>query len=142
VFRVAGGKLVAIQQVPPRPRLVSDRWAIIDRGAFDLTTGKLTPWPAGLAIGAASPAPGDALVAVGTSRTGLELITLGAGKLARDPLGVTGTAVGVAIDRAGRAVVALSDGRIAVRGKTGWATTTIVDEPAAEHPGPEPAPSD
>ncbi|TMQ05177.1 MAG: hypothetical protein E6J91_41270 [Deltaproteobacteria bacterium] len=142
VFRITGGKLAPIKAAPARPHLISDRWALVDHGAFDLTTGKLTAWPAGLAIGPAAPAPGDALVAVGTSRTGLELLTLGAGKLTRDPLGLTGTAVGVAVDRTGRAVVALSDGRIAVRSKTGWTTTSVVDDPPAEHPGPAPATSE
>lgn len=142
-FRVTGSKLTPIKAVPPRPRLISDRWAIVDRGALDLTTGKLIPWPTGLAIGpAAAPGPGDALVAIGAGRTGLELLTLGAGKLTRDPLGLTGTAVGVATDRTGRAVVALTDGRIAVRSKTGWTTTTVTDEPSAEHPGPAPATSE
>lgn len=142
VLRVVGGKLVPIRSVPARPHLLSDRWALVDRGAFDLTTGKLTAWPAGLTIGAATATPDDALAAIATSRTGLELLTLRAGKLARDPLGITGTAVGVAIDRAGRAVVALSDGRIAIRSKTGWTTTTAIDDPPAEHPGPAPATSE
>jgi hypothetical protein len=144
VFRVTGGKLVAVKPALSHPHLVGDRWALVDRGAVDLTTGKLTAWPADLAIGAASVAPGDALVAVGAGRAGLELVTLAAGKLAREPLGVTGTAVGVVADRAGRAVVALSDGRIAVRGKAGaaWTTTEVVDAPVPEHPGPAPAVSE
>jgi hypothetical protein len=80
-------------------------------------------------------------VAVATGPGGLELVTLAAGKLARDPLGTTGTAVGVVVDRAGRAVVALSDGRIALRDKAGWTTTQVTDEPPADHPGPAPATS-
>jgi hypothetical protein len=139
VFRVTNGKLVAVRPAIGPARLVSDRWAIVDRGAVDLTTGKLTFWPAGLAIGAATVAPGDALVAVGAGRAGLELVTVAAGKLAHEPLGVAGTAVGVVADRAGRAVVALSDGRIAVRDKAGWTITQIADAPAPEHPGPAPA---
>ncbi|HEX3757792.1 MAG TPA: hypothetical protein VHW23_03760 [Kofleriaceae bacterium] len=142
VFRVAGAKLVAVKPALVRPRLLSDRWALVDRAAADLTTGKLTPWPAGLAIQAAAVAPGDSLVAVGTSRAGLELVTVGAGKLARELLHLTGTAVGVVADRAGRAVVALSDGRIAVRDKAGWTVTQVVDAAAADHPGPAPAVSE
>lgn len=142
VFRLTGGRLVAIKAAPTRPRLVGDRWALVDRGAVDLTTGRLTTWPAGLAIGTAATGPGDVLVAVGAGKTGLEVVTLGAGKLARDPLGITGTAVGVVVDRAGRAVVALSDGRIAVRDKAGWTTTVVADDPPAEHPGAAPATSD
>ena len=143
VFRLTGARLVPIPAAPARARLVSDRWAIVDRGAVDLTTGRLTTWPAGLAIGAAAAGPSDALVAIGAGRAGLELVTLGAGgKLARDPLGVTGTAVGVVVDRAGRAVVALSDGRIAMRDRSGWTTTTVTSEPAAERPGAAPATSE
>ena len=142
LFRVSGSRLVAVNAAPPHAHPINDRWAIVDRGAFDLATGKLTSWPPDLAIGVAASAPRDALVAIGTGRTGLELVTLGGGKLARDPLGVTGAAVGVVVERAGRAVVALSDGRIAVRDKTGWTTTTVVDERASEHPGAAPATSD
>ncbi|HEX3475455.1 MAG TPA: hypothetical protein VHT91_10565 [Kofleriaceae bacterium] len=139
VFRVTGGKLVAVKPALGRARLVSDRWALVDRGAVDLTTSRLTAWPAGLAIGAAAAGPGDALVAVGAGRAGLELVTVAAGKLARDPLGITGTAVGVVADRAGRAVVALSDGRIALRDRAGWTVTQVADAPAPDHPGPAPA---
>ena len=142
VFRLTGGRLAAIKAAPPRPRLVGDRWAIVDRGAVDLTTARLTAWPADLAIGPAATGPGDALVAVVAGKAGLELVTLGAGKLARDPLGITGTAVGVVVDRAGRAMVALSDGQIAVRDKAGWTTTVVADAPPAEHPGAAPATSD
>ena len=140
VFRLAGGKLVAIAALPGRPRLVSDRWAIVDRGALELTTGRVTPWPAGVDIGPAAVA-GDALVAVASNSDGLELLTVAGGKLARDRLGVTGTAVGVAADRASRAVVALADGRIALRGAAGWTVTQVVDEPVTERHGPAPAAS-
>lgn len=141
LFRLAGSRLVPVKPALGRPRLVGDRWAIVDRGAVDLTTARFTPWPAGLAIGAAAAAPGSALVAVASGRTGLELVTVTAGKLARDPLGITGTAVGVVVDRAGRAVVALSDGRIAVRDRTGWTTTAVIDAAPADRPGAAPATS-
>jgi len=141
VFRLAGGKLVAVKNAPRNARLISDRWAIVDRTALDLATQKSTALPGDLAIAVAAAAPDDALVAVGAGRAGLELVTLRAGKLARDPLGLTGAAVGVAVDRAGRAIVALSDGRIALRDKAGWTTTEVADEPADERPGTAPATS-
>jgi len=141
VWKLAGGKLVALPSVPAHLRIVSDRWAIADRGAVDLTTTKLTGWPSDLTIGVAAATSGDALVAIGASRAGLELVTLRRGKLLRDPLGITGTAVGVVVDRAGRAVVALSDGRIALRDKAGWTTTQVTAEPPTKHPGPAPATS-
>jgi hypothetical protein len=142
VWRLEGAKLVALKAVPRGLRIVSDRWAISDRGAVDLTTARLTGWPTGLAVGVAAAAPEDALVAIGAGRAGLELVTVRAGKVARDPLGITGTAVGVVVDRAGRAVVALSDGRIALRTKVGWTTTQVTDDAPAEHPGAPPATSD
>jgi hypothetical protein len=144
-WRLEGKTLVALKTAPPRMRLVSDRWAIVDRGAVELTTSKspskITAWPSGLAIGVASVAPDGALVAIGSGRAGLELVTLRGGAVARDPLGLTGTAVGLVVDRAGRAAVALSDGRIALRGKAGWITTEVSDEVPVEHPGAPPATS-
>jgi hypothetical protein len=139
LFRLTGNKLVALPGAPAAPRPISDRWWLIDRAAADLTTGRLTAWPDDLRIGPAAAGPGDALAAVGRRSDGLVLVTIAAGKLALDPLGITGDAVGVVVDRAGRAVVALDDGRLAVRGPAGWTTTTVVDEPAAAHPGAAPA---
>jgi hypothetical protein len=165
-WRFDGKQLVALEGAPSRMRLVSDRWAIVDRGAIDLTAAQTTSkkpgaksggksgakatvklaanviaWPTGLTIGAAAVAPDGALVAIGSTRAGLELVTLRGGKLVRDPLGVTGTAVGVVVDRAGRAAVALSDGRVAIRDKAGWTTSEVTDETSPEHPGAPPATS-
>ena len=148
LFRLTAGKLVAIAALPGHPRLVSDRWAIVDRGALELATGRITPWPAGLSVGPAAVA-GDGLVAVASGADGLELITIAAGKLARDRIGITATpgaapdaaAGGVTAARAGRAVVAFAEGRIAVRGPAGWTTTQVVDEPPTERRGMPPATS-
>jgi hypothetical protein len=140
VYQLAGARLVALR-APRGVRLVSDRWGIVERGALELTTARIVAWPRDLAIGVAAGAPGDALVAIGASAGGLELVTVRRGKLARDPLGVSGTAVGVVVDRAGRAAVALSDGRIAVRDAAGWTITQIRAEPLPEHPGAAPATS-
>jgi len=141
VFKLDGGKLAALPAAPKRPRLVSDRWAIVDRGAVDLTTNRITGWPGGLTIGIAATTADGSLVAIGAGAAGLELVTLRGGKLARDPLGLSGTAVGIVVDRGGRAVVALSDGRIALRDPHGWTTTEVSDETPAEHPGAPPAAS-
>ncbi len=144
VFRIAGGKPVAIRAAPPRLQLVSERWALLGPGAaqaaLDLTTGKRTAWPGGLSIGPAA-AAGDTLVAVASGPTGLELLTLRRAAVTRERLGVSGTAIGVAVDRAGRAVVGLDDGRIAVRDRAGWTTTQVTAEPPTARPGPPPASS-
>jgi hypothetical protein len=136
----AGAKPVAIPAAPRRLRLISERWALVDRGALELTTGAVTAWPSGLTIGPAATAPDGALVAIATTHAGLELVTLGK-SLARDPLALSGTAVAVTVDRAGRALVVLADGRIALRDKAGWTTTQVTDEPPAPHPGAPPATS-
>jgi hypothetical protein len=84
-------------------------------------------------------APDDALVAAGTSHGSLELMTLRGGTLTRDPLGIAGAAVGIVVDRKGRAAVALADGRIALRGPTGWSMTEVTAAPLADHAGSPPA---
>jgi len=144
LFRVTGAKLTAIKRVPRRvDRLVSDRWALVERAAIDLTKGKSTPWPEGVKIATAASGPSDGLVAVGSSRGALELITLTGTKLVRDPLpaGVTGSAVGVALDSSGRAVIALRDGRICVRERGTWTVATVREALPAAHPGAPPAAS-
>ena len=142
LYRIAGTKTTRLERAPRRvTRLVSDVWALVDRGAVDLRTNTTTPWPAGLIIHVAAVGPADSLVAVGSSRAGLELLTLRAGKLTRAPITLTptGVPVGVAVDRAGRAVVALRDGRLAVRDHAAWSTVTVDEQPGAEKPGAPPA---
>ena len=144
LYRVTGAKLTAIKRVPRRvDRLVSDRWALVERAAIDLTTGKSTPWPEGVKIVTAASGPNDGLVAVSASRGALELITLTGTKLVRDPLPVevTGSAVGVALDSSGRAVIALRDGRICVRERGAWTVATVREALPAAHPGAPPATS-
>jgi hypothetical protein len=138
-FRLAGARLIAIPGVPGDARLVGDRWALVDRGAHHLPTGKLTRWPDDFVIAVAAVAPDDGLAVIGTARAGLELATLRGGKLVREPLGITGTAVGVVVDRSGRAVVALGDGRIAMRDRAGWTTTQVTDATPEHRPGAAPA---
>ncbi|HEU0034582.1 MAG TPA: hypothetical protein VFQ53_28355 [Kofleriaceae bacterium] len=139
------GKLVAIAGAPKRVnRLVSDVWAITDKGALDLRTNKPVAWPAGTTITLATPGPADSLVVVATIAKQPELVVVRAGKLERAPLAITppSAPVGVAVDRAGRAVVALRDGRLLVRDKAGaWTTTEVKDALPADKPGPPPATS-
>ena len=142
LYRIAGTKTTRVDRAPRRvTRLVSDVWAVVDRGAVDLRTTTTTPWPAGITVQIATVGPADSLVAVGSSRAGLELLTLRAGKLARDPIALspTGVPVGVAVDRAGRAVVALRDGRLAVRDHAAWTIVTVDEQLPAPKPGSPPA---
>lgn len=137
VFR-AGARPQPLKGVPRRPRLVSDRWALVDAAALDLTTGKRTPLPAGLRIGPAAATADGALVAVASAKARLELITVRGTTVTRDPIPATGTPVAVALDRANRALVAFDDGRLALRAPA-WTVIELADAPAAEHPGAPPA---
>lgn len=142
LFRVDGARLTAIKRVPRRvDRLVSDRWALMERAAVNLTTGKSTPLPEGVKIVTAASGPADSLIAVSASRGALELITLTGTKLVRDalPAAITGAAVGVALDSSGRAVIALRDGRVCVRERGAWTVATVREALPAPHPGPPPA---
>ena len=126
--------------------LLSDRFALTDRGIFDLKAQKLLDAApsAQLALVTASD---DGVVAVAHRGKALELVTwTGKGKLATEaiPIDAPGPVVGVSADASGRAVVALRDGRLAVRqaGAHGaWGTVQVQNAPNAAHPGPPPATS-
>lgn len=143
LFRLEGARQTPIA-APRRARLlVGDRWAIVDGGAVDLRTGKTTPWPAGASIEIAAAGPDERLLAVARAAGKLELFTLRAGKLERAPLDAAGAGapVGVAADRAGRAVVAFADGKLAVREGAAWTLVTVGEQLPAPRPGAPPAPS-
>jgi hypothetical protein len=144
VFRVDGTKLTVLGGAPRKvTAFVTDQWALVDRSVVDLRTNKPTSWPAGLAVGPVTTDSDGNLVAIGTHGGALELVTLRAGKLAREPVAITpvGKPVGVVADRGGRVVVALQDGRLAIRDRGTWTTTTVREVLPAPRPGPAPAPS-
>ena len=145
LMRLAGTTFKRLDRAPRRiTRLVSDRWALTDRAAVDLKTGAATPWPSGLAAQVAAAGPDAATLAViGSNRTGLELITLTSTKIVRDPIAGTqgAQAVGIAVDKSGRAVVALADGRVARRERGTWTLAQVRDELPAPKPGSGPATS-
>lgn len=146
--RVEGTKVSAIAGAPKQViALVDDRWALLSSGAFDLKARKTIAWPAGAKITATTIVPGrgrlpDSLVAVATRAGKLELFTVDV-SVASEPVAVTpfSPAVGVAVDRAGRVVIALADGRIAVRDRGGWTTTQVTTNLPAPRPGSGPASS-
>jgi hypothetical protein len=137
--RVDGTKVTPIARAPKQVlRLVDDRWAILGSGAHDLRAGKTIALPA---VPSATVAIDDQLVAAAAIGGKLELWTIARGKLDREPIGVTpaGTPVGIAVDRRGRAVVALADGRLLVKDRATWTSVAVqVDLPAAR-PGSPPA---
>jgi len=144
IARLDGSAFKPVKKAPKKVlALLSDRWALVDRGALDLKTLKTTPWPAGARVTDAT-VLGDTLVGVAPHGKVIEVFTLKAGKLARDKLPVTSAApvVGVVADAQGRVVIALRDGTIAIRDGGNWVSTTVRDEIPAAKPGPAPATSD
>lgn len=145
LLRLDGTAWKRLDRAPRRiARLISDRWALADRGAVDLKTGTTTAWPAGLTVQIAAAGPDAAtLAAVATTRAGLELVTVSGTKIVRDPIAGTqgAKAVGVALDKAGRAVIALSDGRVARRERATWSLAQVRDELPPGKPGAGPATS-
>jgi hypothetical protein len=142
--RVTGTKVEAIAGAPKQVlKLVGDRWALLATGAHDLRDNKKLAWPAGSKVMAATLGPDEALVAVAARAGKLELFVAAKGVLDRQPVDVTpgGTAVGVAADRAGRIVVALADGRVLVRDRGAWSSTTVTSNLPSDRPGAGPAPS-
>jgi hypothetical protein len=182
LFRAQRGAFTAIPRAPRRvERLLSDRWALLDRAALDLRTGKTLPWPAGLTVDVATPV-GENLAAAAVSRAGVELVVLAgstaaprgpkrrparaSGKLRAkagprsaaaspaSPLGpgivlrelIAGTSgavpVGIVVDGARRATIALADGRLAVRDASGaWTLIAVADALPPPRTGPPPATS-
>ena len=143
LLRLEGTSFKRLERAPRRVvRLISDRWALIDRGAVNLQTGTTTSWPTGLTVEIAA-ADGEALVAIGATRAGLELVTVAASKVIRDPIANTAGAkpVGVVLDKTGRATVAFADGRLARRDRGTWTLITVREALPAPRPGPAPATS-
>jgi hypothetical protein len=138
-----------IKKAPKTVRaLVSERWALVDKGVLDLKTLKTIAWPTGLRVDDAT-AVGETLYAVAAHGKQRELLVLtpaaAAAKVAKFdrepiPLDGGGNIVGIAADDDKRVVVATRDGKLAVRDKGAWTTAEVRDElPAPKAPGPAPA---
>jgi hypothetical protein len=146
LFRLEGITWKPIKKAPAAVRsLASDRWALTDKGALDLTTMKTFPWPAGMRVADVTTS-GDALIAIAVAASprstqgAAELWTLRAGKLEREPIalpttpatpgatpataaasgaaaksGALTTITGFVVDSRGRVVIAIDDGTLAIR---------------------------
>ena len=143
LFRLDGARAAPIAAPRRAKLLIGDQWAIVDGGAVELRTGKTTAWPAGMSIEVAAVGHDERLIAVARAGDARELIAVRAGKLERAPIEAAGAdaAVGVAVDGAGRAVIAFRDGRIAVRGGGAWTTVTVGEQLPPPRPGAPPAAS-
>ncbi|MDB4955227.1 MAG: hypothetical protein JWO36_2796 [Myxococcales bacterium] len=142
VFRLEGSRATPLAPTS-RITYMNDRWAIGDKGAIDLRTAKIIPWPADVAVVAASSTSGDTLIAVGVTGDAVELVSLRGGKLDREaiPVDRAATIIGIVADRTGRIVVALADGRLAVRDQGTWTITTVRDALPDPRRGAPPASS-
>lgn len=146
LVKLQGTAWKPIKQAPKNVRaLVSERWVLVDRGVFDLKAMKPIVWPAGVQIVEATTIGGD-FVGVSMHGKQVELVTIKAGKVVREPVPVDDPKpiVGVAADRAGGCAIAMRDGRIVLRergAKGTWTVVEVREELAAPKPGPAPAES-
>jgi hypothetical protein len=143
LMKLQGTAFKPIAKGPKAVRaLLSDRWALVDRGAFDLKTMKAILWPVGVQIVEATTLGND-LVGVSMKGKAIELVTVKAGKVVREPVPVDAAkpVVGVVCDKDGRVAIAMRDGRIALRDKGTWSVSEVREELAAPKPGPAPAES-
>jgi hypothetical protein len=116
-------------------------------GVVDTSTAKPFTWPSGFpAVTAAATDTAGGVIAAGAGAT-VEVLVVRDGKAARDAVPAATLAAplapvaAVALDRAGRVVVALRDGRVAVRDNGAWTATAVRDDLPAARPGAPPATS-
>jgi hypothetical protein len=153
-----------IKKAPRAVRsLVSDRWAIVDRGVLDLKTLKTIAWPAGVRVDEVTTV-GDTLIVVASKGKNRELLTLSgraapapktkakpkgaapaaattAGVFDREDIPLDGASpvIGVVADDAKRVAVATKDGKIALRVGGSWTVSEVKDELPEAKPGSPPA---
>jgi hypothetical protein len=144
VFRVGGKQVTAIPGIAGARAFAGDRWALTHDAAIDLGSKKRLPWPAGAKV-TATTVDNDTLHAIATHAGKLVHLELrGAGPVKQSPIDapLSGAhAVDVVVDRAGRIVIAMSDGRILVGDRSSWTATTVADAVPAPRPGSPPATS-
>jgi hypothetical protein len=146
LMKLEGAAFKPIKKSPKAVRaLISDRWALVDRGAFDLKAMKPFVWPAGIHVVEATTIGND-LFAVSLVGKKLELVTIKAGKtgkIEREPIAIDDPKpiVGLVVDKQARVAIAMRDGRIALRDNGTWTVSEVREELAAAKPGPAPAES-
>lgn len=143
LLKLQGTAWKPIKKGPKKVRaLISDRWALVDRGALDLKTMKAIPWPAGVNIVEATTL-GDMFVGVSMHGKTVELVTIKAGKVQREGVEIDRPkpVIGVVVDKKNRVAIAMRDGRIALRDGGMWTVTEVREELEAAKPGPAPAES-
>ena len=143
LMKLVGAAWKPIKKAPKRVRaLISDRWALVDRGALDLKSLKVIVWPAGIRIVEATTLGKD-LVAVSLHGRKLELVTMKRGKVEREdvPVERPSSVVGIVVDRQRRVAIAMRDGRIALRDRGTWTVSEVREELPEPKPGPAPAQS-
>jgi hypothetical protein len=143
LMKLAGSVFKPVKQGPKSVRaLVSDRWALVERGLFDLKTMKAIAWPTGIHIALATTLGND-FIGVSQHDNTVELVTIKAGKVVREavPIDNPGPVVGIVADTHARVALALRDGRIALRDQGAWTVSEVREELATAKPGPAPAES-
>ncbi|MDX2090161.1 MAG: hypothetical protein SFX73_20045 [Kofleriaceae bacterium] len=142
LYRYDGRGFKQVTRGPRRvDRLVGDRWALHEGGLLDVSTGTRARLPDGVTLSVASVGP-DGPVAVGSGPDGLVLVTVKGKKVDTVPLPGSlrgAVVVGVVADKAGRATVALRNGRLAIRDGGTWLEATARDALPGPRPGAPPA---
>jgi hypothetical protein len=143
LLRLEGAAFKPIKKAPKRVRtLISDRWALVDRGVLDLKTMKTIALPSAAHI-VDTALLGDAIVAVSQHGKTVELVTVKAGKVTREKVDIDKPRpiVGLVVDKRARVAIAMRDGRIALRDGATWTVTEVREELEPARPGPAPAES-
>lgn len=143
LMKLVGSVFRPVPRCPKAVRaLISERWALVDRGAFDLKTLRTVALPTDVQIVQATTVGND-LVGVSRLEAVVELITIKGGKIAREPVPITDPApiVGIVADKQARVAIAMSDGRIALRDSGTWTIREVREQLPAPKPGPAPAKS-
>lgn len=143
LFRVDGKKVKPLKGAPRQvSSIVNDKWATVDKGAVSLDSGRVTTWPADMRVTATGATAANELAAVGSVRGGgFALLVVSGTKTQRSVITglADGAPVAVTIDADGRVLVALADGRFALRTGSTWSVSTVTDAVPAPRPGAPPA---